>query len=485
MSLFVCLKCGEPQTPAKRAPNRCENPNCDGEGFAESPTITSAVHGELMVEQILNDDHPRFAVWDGATVLYKDNFEYDGVTYTPVSNDLVDKKVVKFPNKAEDYGDVQTLIDDIKAHVKKYLDVSTEFYELGAWYVLLTWVYDSLNTIPYLRALGDYGTGKSRLLDVLGGVCYKTCTVSGAVTPAPIYRIIEQFKGTLIIDEGDLRHSDEKNEVITILNCGFERGKPILRCQKDNPDNLQTFDAFCPKIISSRQPFWDQALESRCITEPMGETSRIDIPEVLPPEFFEEQKTLRNKLLMYRFKNLKKINSTVGSKVELSENIAPRLRQSSRAFFCMFADNLPMVARFKDYLNKYQIRLVKIREETIEGQIIAEIWRCACEQADIRVGDIKVKNSKGNDYNSGYIGRILAGMKVERKVMRLGDETARCIVWDRERMKKIFQRYVSAYHEVVTGVTPVTSITGTKALAYTLFSDDPIPVQSTLPGVVV
>ena len=55
---------------------------------------------------------------------------------------------------------------------------------------MLSWCYDVLNTVPYLRALGDYGTGKSRFEDIIGGLCYKPMFTNGAITPAVIYRVL-------------------------------------------------------------------------------------------------------------------------------------------------------------------------------------------------------------------------------------------------------------------------------------------------------
>jgi len=49
--------------------------------------------------------------------------------------------------------------------------------------------------------------------------------------------MLDKWRGSLIIDEADFKDSSEQNEVITILNCGFEENGPIMRCNKDNPDD--------------------------------------------------------------------------------------------------------------------------------------------------------------------------------------------------------------------------------------------------------
>ena len=89
---------------------------------------------------------------------------------------------------------------------------------MAAHYVLFSWVYDAFNEVPYIRFQGDYGTGKTRALLVVGSVCYKPFFASGASTVSPIFHILDAFRGTLILDEADFRFSDEKAEIVKVLN---------------------------------------------------------------------------------------------------------------------------------------------------------------------------------------------------------------------------------------------------------------------------
>lgn len=76
--------------------------------------------------------------------------------------------------------------------------------------------------------------------------------------------MMEKVKGTLILDEADLRFSDTTNEIIKMLNNGFQKGNPIMRaCGEDFEP--QVYDVYCPKIIGGRMKFRDEATESRCI----------------------------------------------------------------------------------------------------------------------------------------------------------------------------------------------------------------------------
>ena len=70
----------------------------------------------------------------------------------------------------------------------------------------------------------DTGSGKTRFLLTAGSLCYKPIFASGASTVSPLFRILDSMRGTLIVDEGDFRFSDEKAELVKILNNGNGRG---------------------------------------------------------------------------------------------------------------------------------------------------------------------------------------------------------------------------------------------------------------------
>ena len=171
--------------------------------------------------------------------------------------------------------------------------------------MLMTWGYDVFNELPYLRVRGQYGSGKSRFLLTVGSLCFKPIFASGASTVSPIFRLIDQIGGTLVVDEADFWASDERAEITKILNNGNARGFPVLRSEvtPSKEFNPRAFNIFGPKLVATRHPFEDEALESRCLTEVLGgRPLRRDIPISLPRCFEEEAEALRNKLLMYRFR---------------------------------------------------------------------------------------------------------------------------------------------------------------------------------------
>lgn len=229
-------------------------------------------------------------------------------TITPYrpENPLLLQKIILFPKEALEYFDDDSLISQIQSFIHRYVDVSETFELVATYYVLLTWIYDTFNEIPYLRVRGDYGSGKTRFLLTVGSICYKPIFASGASTVAPLFHILDQVGGTLVLDEGDFRFSDERADIAKILNNGNAKGFPVLRCEKINQREFspRAYTIYGPKIIASRNDYDDLALESRFISEDMGLAGvRDDIPITLPKSFQDEAQELRNKLLLWRFRN--------------------------------------------------------------------------------------------------------------------------------------------------------------------------------------
>ena len=248
------------------------------------------------------------------------------VPFSPTNN-LIANEAVLLASEPGIYGTEKALIADIEAFIHRYVDLSPTFEKIASHYVLLTWVHDAFSELPYLRLRGDFGSGKTRALLTIGSLCYKAFFASGASTVSPIFHTLDAFRGTLILDEADFRMSDERADIVKILNNGNVRGMPILRTMmnRQREFNPQAFQVFGPKIVATRSSYDDKGLESRFVTEEMGgRPLRADIPINLPDVFREEARELRNKLLLYRFHRRRdvKLDETL-----IDPGLEPRLNQ--------------------------------------------------------------------------------------------------------------------------------------------------------------
>jgi hypothetical protein len=259
------------------------------------------------------------------------------VPYSP-QNNLLSTGCVLLPAKVGEVRDKRDLVEEIRRYLARYVYLSPVMEEVVPYYVLLSWVYDAFNEIPYLRFKGDYGTGKSRALLAVGSVCYKPFFASGASTVSPIFHVLDAFGGTLLLDEADFRFSDATAELTKVLNNGNMRGLPVLRTMTNRHRELNptAFRVFGPKIVSMRGHFADRALESRFITEETG--GRVlppHIPIHLPATLQAEARELRNRLLAWRFAERHAVSPDAA---RLLPDVPPRLNQTALPLLSLIDD---------------------------------------------------------------------------------------------------------------------------------------------------
>lgn len=310
--------------------------------------------------------------------------------YEPYSphNPLLVHRVVRFPTTNAHHGSTQKLLQTIRTFIHQYMELPPVAEHLAVYYVLLSWIYDSFNEVPYLRIRGDYGTGKTRFLAVVGALCYKPIMASGASTVAPLFHILDQLGGTLVLDEADYRYSGETADITKILNNGHARGFPVLRCERQNKGKEfmpMAYHVFGPKIIASRKRYRDQALESRCITlETSFVRSRMDIPTTLPPSFEQEALAIRNQLLSWRFEHFTHARDVHHY---ADQTISARLNQIYTPLLSLIEDET-IKAQVSAFITTQEKKLREDLGLTVEANVLSVIKKRHDNKKRLSVGEI-------------------------------------------------------------------------------------------------
>jgi len=434
------------------------------------PTV-SAVLGDGRLLEMVHDPAARrssFALWENEAWRLVPSFGSDGfrrlVPYSPYNN-LVLNEVVLFPSSPAEYPSEAELQAEIQTFIHRYVDLSPLFETVVAYYVLLSWIYDRFNELPYLRVRGDPGSGKTRFLLVVGSLCYKPIFASGASTVSPIFRILDSIRGTLIIDEGDFRFSDERAEIVKILNNGNARGFPVLRSEvtPQREFNPRAYHVFGPKLVATRGYFEDRALESRCLTEEMGGSRlRSEVPVTLPESWKDEALSLRNKLLLFRFRTLH-IRRAVEPLIDHA--IEPRLNQIFLPLLSVVEDE-----RARDEIRalarRYHGELVAERGMDAEAQILEVIRDMRMGNPETRL-EVKEITSWFNDrYGTEYERKIttkwVGGIIRRRLQLRTQKSHGVFIIppWELPKLGRLFERY--GVDETPTGPAAAPLFVGTE-----------------------
>jgi hypothetical protein len=383
--------------------------------------------GGVVVEMVYDREkgETAFVRYESGSWTAEPSIEVAAGRLVPMSpkNNLLVHDVVLFPSAPEEYGTDGELLRQVREFIHRYVDLSPAFEELAASYVLFTWLYDAFEELPYLRVRGDYGSGKSRFLLAVGSLCYKPIFASGTSTVSPIFRILDAFRGTLIVDEADFRLSDEKAEVVKILNNGNAKGFPVLRSEATSRREFdpRAYAVFGPKLVATRGFFEDKALESRCLTEEMGgRPLRDDIPLNLPAALREEARELRNKLLLFRCRNLTRPRDLATA---ADRQLEPRLAQILSPLMATIEDE-EAKGRLRDLARGFERQLVADRGMETEAQLLEVIRDLAAAETPLSVKEITAlfADRHENDYDRkvspkwvGYLLRRKLGLHPEKR----------------------------------------------------------------------
>ncbi|MCX6734315.1 MAG: bifunctional DNA primase/polymerase [Candidatus Peregrinibacteria bacterium] len=356
----------------------------------------------------------------------------DGNVYTapPATNSLIKSGFVKLPSETLAYDSEMSLLQEVKSFIHCYVQIPTGFEDIAAFYTLFSWVYDHFEELPYLRAIGDYGSGKSRFLKVMGALCYRPIFLNGSASVSSIFRMINDVKGTLIFDEADFRTSDTTSEIIKILNSGFQKGIPVFRSEatgnKMKSYDPTAFDVFCPKIISTRKDFTDDALESRCLNNAMETLTRDDIPESLESDFESRSLLIRNKLVMFRFQ---KLSGGISKDPLPKLDIEPRLKQIISPLYRVISDPAGKEI-ILDFIRSKQVEVIERRRGSFEGELLKALLNVLGDSKEPTMQDI------ADDYNK--IHSNFTDRKYDVKARKVGSTVEKIFHLEKKKLANGF-----------------------------------------------
>ena len=141
------------------------------------------------------------------------------------------------------------LLDTIAATFRRFLVLPEKAPEILATWVLHTHCFERFEFTPYLSITSPVmRCGKSTLLDLLNRIT-NSPEMASSVTAAVIFRLVEEEKPTLLIDEWDGLSVETREGMRSILNSGFKFDGMAPRC--DGPENkVRKFKTFSPKAIA-------------------------------------------------------------------------------------------------------------------------------------------------------------------------------------------------------------------------------------------
>jgi putative DNA primase/helicase len=147
--------------------------------------------------------------------------------------------------------DTGQLITQILGRIRSHVVMTDEAARVVALWIVMTWVHDraAVHSPILLVTSPEPNSGKSTLLGVLTYLV--RCSLpSVGITAAPLYRSIEKWQPTIIVDEGDTAFVNNE-DLRAVVNSGWTRGTGVIRCENET-NEPRVFSTFCPKAIGMK-----------------------------------------------------------------------------------------------------------------------------------------------------------------------------------------------------------------------------------------
>ena len=313
------------------------------------------------------------------------------------------------------------LLDALRYAFGRHLALPEGTAEAIALWVLLAHSHDAHQTSPRLAFVSPVPEcGKTTALSILGALVPRALPTSN-ITPAVIFRVIEQRRPTLLIDEADsFLHASE--DMRGILNSGHTRATAtVWRCDGDQREP-KGFSTWTPVVIAKIGKL-PPTLESRSIEIAMRRRRPEESIEPVRPEDTAALWDLRSKAARWVADNFEALR---GSEPDVPNCLYNRARDNWRPLLAIadVADG-----HWPDTARRVAVELCGGDEDPSLGiqllSDIREIFRSERRSSDDLCADLRSLEDRpwtedSIAINPRQLARLLKPFGIAPKSIRLG-----------------------------------------------------------------
>ena len=156
---------------------------------------------------------------------------------------------IEWPEPWEQSVQLADLLEETVQALERYMVMTPEQAWTVALWTAWTWVFDHFDVAPMLFVSSPTKRcGKSTLMKFLSIVTARP--LLRTPSPAAVFRIVEEHRPTLLLDEADLLIK-QSEEWRLLLNAGhYRQTAAVVRCTGDEYEPRE-FSTWCPKAIAA------------------------------------------------------------------------------------------------------------------------------------------------------------------------------------------------------------------------------------------
>lgn len=159
--------------------------------------------------------------------------------------------------------DAAKLFAAIEARILHHVAMPQHLAFVVALWIGQSWIHEHATYSPILFVTSaERDSGKSTLMGIIGFMVRRSL-LSVGISAAALYRSIEKWHPSFVIDEADDAFVDNP-DLRQVINSGWTRGQGVVKCDPDT-NEPRKFSTFCPKAIASKGKKAPDTILSRAI----------------------------------------------------------------------------------------------------------------------------------------------------------------------------------------------------------------------------
>jgi len=164
---------------------------------------------------------------------------------------------------ADEPVDAAQLFAEIEARILRHIVMPKDLAFVVVLWIGQSWIHGYATYSPILAVTSaERESGKSTLMGILRFLVPRSLASVG-ITAAALYRSIEKWSPTLVLDECDELFANSP-DLLRVVNSGWTPGTGVLRCDPDT-NEPGVFATFGPKAIAGKGKKMPDTMLSRAI----------------------------------------------------------------------------------------------------------------------------------------------------------------------------------------------------------------------------
>ena len=255
-----------------------------------------------------------------------------------------------------------------------------EHRALLATWAVGTYFFPLFLSYPRLSLSGERGCGKSKLLTLLAATAWNGY-LALMPTPAVLFRLIHEYRLTLLLDEVEGFDKEDARDILAIINSGYKAGGSVPRVEGKDERRVESFSVFAPLALAAiKAP--NSTTEDRCIPVVMqrgADRARINSEVDSRAETFGALRSGCYRLLLTRWREVMATYETAS----LPEWLNSRARELWRPLLALaaVADAEP------DSLALTEDLLALAREHVADRDDLSAEAEALLDELAVRLGD--------------------------------------------------------------------------------------------------